>query len=297
MGEFYPNPAASYFLGLTGSLSVLQRLDPQQYASYQTQLIELAAGNIDNPVLEPLWGGPGSVIPIVANLEQKPGAVLLQCLVDHVEYMRGAASRSKEFGCWFWIQDLYGEKRQLLGAGHGFVGNMYPFVRGLSFLPESLQDWVLETAVETTLNTMTREGDWVNWRKALDSSADQPASYLLQWCHGAPGVIMSLNGIPRGYSTEFDQALLMAGETIWAAGPLTKGNGFCHGTDGNGYALLKLFIRTGDELWLERARAFAMHALTQYRGALSVWVGDSGLPLYLKSCIEADDRLPLLDLV
>jgi len=36
-----------------------------------------------------------------------------------------------------------------------------------------------------------------------------------------------------------------------------KGAGICHGTAGNGYALLKTFERTGDELWLERARALS----------------------------------------
>jgi hypothetical protein len=32
---------------------------------------------------------------------------------------------------------------------------------------------------------------------------------------------------------------------------------------GNGFALLKTFARTGNELWLERARRFAIHALAQ----------------------------------
>ena len=46
-----------------------------------------------------------------------------------------------------------------------------------------------------------------------------------------------------------------------------KGAGLCHGTSGNGYALLKTFERTGDERWLERARRFAVHALAQARGS------------------------------
>jgi lantibiotic modifying enzyme len=57
------------------------------------------------------------------------------------------------------------------------------------------------------------------------------------------------------------QVLLAGGELTWRAGPLVKGAGLCHGTAGNGYAFLKLFARTGDERWLERARRFAMHAI------------------------------------
>ena len=74
--------------------------------------------------------------------------------------------------------------------------------------------------------------------------------------------------------------------TVWNAGPLRKGPGICHGTAGNGYAFLKLFHRTGDEVWLARARSFAMHAIAQSeranarygRGRYTLWTGDPGSP-------------------
>ena len=89
----------------------------------------------------------------------------------------------------------------------------------------------------------------------------------------------------------------------WRAGPLRKGAGLCHGTAGNGYAFLKLLARTGDELWLHRARAFAMHAIEQVeratdahgRGRHTLWTGDPGTALYLASCLEADAAFPTLD--
>jgi hypothetical protein len=100
-----------------------------------------------------------------------------------------------------------------------------------------------------------------------------------------------------------DDLLWAGGELVWTVGPLAKGAGLCHGTAGNGYALLKLFRRTGDALWLERARAFAMHAIGQAERDLarygrrqhSLWTGDPGLALYLWSCIRADDAFPTLD--
>ncbi len=98
-----------------------------------------------------------------------------------------------------------------------------------------------------------------------------------------------------GYSAELDQVLTKAGETIWQAGPLKKGLGLCHGTDGNGYALLKLFQRTGDEKWLNRARAFAMHGIGQYQERPGVWEGDGALALYLSACGRSDARMPLWD--
>ena len=60
----------------------------------------------------------------------------------------------------------------------------------------------------------------------------------------------------------FTALLCGGGELVWQAGPLEKGHGLCHGTAGNGYALLALHRRTGDVRWLERARAFAMQAIS-----------------------------------
>jgi hypothetical protein len=55
--------------------------------------------------------------------------------------------------------------------------------------------------------------------------------------------------------------------------------------------------------WLERARAFAMHAAEQVerartdhgRGRYTLWTGDVGVALYLASCIAADPAMPILD--
>ena len=67
--------------------------------------------------------------------------------------------------------------------------------------------------------------------------------------------------------------------------------------------LLKTFPRTGDERWLERARRFAVHALTQVerlraargRGRYSLWTGDVGTVLHAAACLDADARYPVLD--
>lgn len=116
----------------------------------------------------------------------------------------------------------------------------------------------------------------------------------VQWCHGAPGVVASaISYLP--------EELLVAGaELTWRAGPHGKrGPGICHGTAGNGYALLKVFERTGDELWLGRARRFAVHALEQLRrenrSRHSLFTGDVGVALYAADCLDARARFPILE--
>src|SRR5205814_6162783 len=110
--------------------------------------------------------------------------------------------------------------------------------------------------------------------------ADARGRTRLQWCTGAPGVI-------AGAWDYLDEELVLAGaELVWRAGAHgdEKGHGICHGTSGNGFALLKAFALTADERWLERARRFAVHALGQVerlrvaegRGRYSLWTGGVG---------------------
>ena len=131
--------------------------------------------------------------------------------------------------------------------------------------------------------------NWANHAEVAD----------LQWCSGAPGIVISA-------ADYLDEELLLAGaELVWQAGPHgdEKGYGICHGTAGNGYALLKTFERTGDERWLERARRFAVHAFeqaarlegTRGRRRYSLWTGDVGAALYAADCLDARARYPILD--
>ena len=65
--------------------------------------------------------------------------------------------------------------------------------------------------------------------------------------------------------------------------------------DGNGYALLKTYVVTGDEVWLERARRFAVHALEQVQGRYTLFTGDIGAALFARSCLRGDARFPTMD--
>ena len=59
-----------------------------------------------------------------------------------------------------------------------------------------------------------------------------------------------------------------------------------------------------DAVWLGRARAFAMTAITQFRvardgygqGRYSLWTGDVGLAIYLWDCLAAEPHFPTIDI-
>ena len=148
-----------------------------------------------------------------------------------------------------------------------------------------------------------REDGLANWPGSPRAQLARPRDgrICLQWCTGAPGVV-------AGAWEYLDEDLLLAGaELIWRAGAHgdEKGHGLCHGTSGNGFALLKAFARTGDERWLERARRFAVHALAQAeriaaangRRRYSLFNGDVGTALFAAACLDADTRFPIIDVM
>jgi len=239
---------------------------------------------IDDPFNELLYGVAGALVAAVALNADDVVAVAVERLWNGWTY-------DPELRACIWTQVTpQGVRGQILGMAHGAAGNAYALLRAAGFQSAQHQSELLERIVELLDRTALRDGRLANWPPR---PGDPAARLRVQWCHGAPGIVCALAGTPA--HRELDAILLAAGELTWTAGPLRKGPGLCHGTAGNGYAFLKLFRRTRDPKWLERARRFAMHSLGQLTGERGLYEGDLGVALYLRACIDVDDRWPLLD--
>jgi hypothetical protein len=252
---------ASLLAGETGVLLVTRSDD--------ARLRELVVANERNPTWELLWGSPGTMLAARAagfDDEWRASAALLA-----EEWERGDG---------LWTNVIMGKRAQYLGPAHGFAGAVHA-LRGY------LDDDELRARVETVLRAhAVWEGDTVNWPPIVGMEANR-----VQWCHGAPGIVATLGDLMP------EDLLLAAAETTWRTGPLEKGPGLCHGTAGNGYALLRTYELTGDELWLERAHAFAEAALGQLQRRYSLFTGDVGAALFAQACLDRDSRFPIVDLV
>jgi hypothetical protein len=198
-----------------------------------------------------------------------------------------------------WTQDLYGSRLRYVGAGHGFAGN----VLALHGAPAWLDDaGAVQTRAVATMRALAIvDGDVASW-PPLPEGSRTGAPPRVQWCHGAPGMVTSLAALAP--ADDAHGALLAAGgELVWRVGPPARNAGLCHGTAGNGFAFLALLARTGDERWLQHARAFAMHALDQVerfraadgRGRHTLFTGDVGAALLAAACLTGDGRFPGLD--
>lgn len=288
--ELVDGPVPSLWAGEAGILLVAHTLSPAPWL--EQRLLEAVRANATSPTRELMWGSPGTMLAAQV-LHERTGAA----------HWRDAweASADLLWAEWregLWEQCLYGSRLHILGPAHGFAGNVLVLARGALLGPEQRAE-LERRAVATLERHALREGGLAQWPPSLEPSSVEGR---VQWCHGAPGIVASLAGLAPADGTLTD-LLRAGGELTWQAGPLRKGASLCHGTAGNGYAFLKLFERTGDELWLERARTFAMHAIGQVESAAarhgqgrhSLWTGDPGTALYLESCLAGTAAVPTLD--
>jgi len=262
------------------------------------RLVELISGQMTHPARELMWGSPGTLLAALFLHQRTGEARWVELFRTTAKVLWSQLLWSDEFGCHYWTQDLYGEKSTYIDAVHGFVATAAPLIHGRNLLDEA--DWLAwQACIENTvLRTATWEGKQANWRARLAPPPTRPL--LMQYCHGAPGFVICLADLP-GHA--LDNVLIAAGEAVWSAGPLNKGSNLCHGTGGNGYAFLKLYQRTGEAIWLQRAQAFAMHGIAQTEAdaqrygqmRYSLWTGDPGFAIYLWDCLRGHAEFPTLD--
>ncbi len=297
-GEF-DEGTASLLLGDAGLL--LLQWQCAADAALADRLFDVVQGNLRNPALESLWGSPGTLQAAIHMAEATGDPRWAALLEQGVRILWQQMHFDDGLGAWLWQQDLYGKKVLYLGAGHGFAGNVYPVLRGAALLPADLVQGFADRALQAFQALALRADGCASWHPMHDPERVRGRLPIVQDCHGAPGLVCRLAGMPR--TPEWDTLLLEAGALTWRAGPLNKGPGLCHGSAGNGYAFLKLWARSGDAVWLRRARAFAMHALAQVgvqRSASgharhSLWTGDIGVALYLADCLHTTPAFPTLD--
>jgi lantibiotic modifying enzyme len=286
-----PEPRESALLaGETGILLLAFRLrsDSDLAETLHTRIRE----NVDNEADEIMWGAPGTLVAarLMLGWTQEP-----RWRAAWDESADAVLARRDSDGQW--TQRLHGHATRYLGPVHGLVGN----VQALEPLLDSTRRSALVRRTSVILERAAFvEGGLANWPPEEQERLENTRGEIrLQWCHGAPGIICST-------ASYLDESLLRAGaELTWMAGAHrdAKGASICHGTAGNGYALLKAYARTGDEIWLERARRFAVHALSQMRrqrlergrGRYSLFTGDLGVALYLADCLDARAAYPVLD--
>ncbi|KUJ17010.1 uncharacterized protein LY89DRAFT_69371 [Mollisia scopiformis] len=114
---------------------------------------------------------------------------------------------------------------EFLGAAHGLAGIVLQIVLcDLGFEEK------LESSVEELLDQQEEDGNWYIMMGSSDKGG------YVQWCHGSPGVLVSLLPIrdrfPR-LKEKLDMAIEKGRKNVWEKGLLVKEPCLCHGISGN----------------------------------------------------------------
>jgi len=282
---------ASLYFGEVFPLLVAWQFAPS--SALADAIYERVRENVENETNELMDGSPGTMLVAQAMLAtgEERWAEAWRASADVLVRRRDAEG--------LWTYRPYGRG---LGAAHGASTNAAVLLRGSELLDAGLADELCRDTARALERTAVLEGGRANWPMTAEEHPElvgYDGQIRLQWCHGGAGVVASAAGY-------LDEELLLAGAgLVWEAGPpgMEKGPGICHGTAGNGYAFLKVFERTGDELWLARARRFAVHALGQVerwheergRDRFSLWSGDIGAALFAADCLDARPIVPIVD--
>ncbi|KAK2433377.1 lanC protein GCL1 [Trifolium repens] len=154
--------------------------------------------------------------------------------------------------------EWYGEK--YWGAAHGLAGIMHVLM-DMELKPDELED--VRVTLKHMIRNCFRSGNYPV------SEEDKKRDALVHWCHGAPGVALTLVKAAKVFGDkEFLDAAIEAGEVVWSRG-LLKRVGICHGISGNAYVFLSLYQHTGNVKYLYRAKAFACFLLDRAHNLIS----------------------------
>ncbi|KAF3929169.1 hypothetical protein AA313_de0201641 [Arthrobotrys entomopaga] len=127
-----------------------------------------------------------------------------------------------------WTFGLHADSQaRYIGAGHGDISIISNIVMSNPDYAAKVQG-----RLEIVLNLQTEQGNWL--------SREGGGNDLVQWCHGAPGIIWCLVPIRRYFPElheRIDAAVSKARRVVWERGLLTKEQCLCHGITGNAFAL------------------------------------------------------------
>ncbi|KAL0913247.1 hypothetical protein M5K25_016691 [Dendrobium thyrsiflorum] len=185
------------------------------------------------------------------------------------------------------------------GAAHGLAGIMHVLM-DLELKPEE-KEYVKGTLLYMIKNRFPSG----NYPSSENSETDR----LVHWCHGAPGITLTLVKAAQVFGDErFFKAAVDAAEVVWNRGLLRR-VGICHGISGNAYVFLSLYRLTGNAEYLYRAKAFGCFLLDrahqlvstgQMHGGdhpLSLFEGQGGMAyLFLDMTSPTESRFPAYEL-
>ncbi|KAH0579325.1 hypothetical protein H2248_003465 [Termitomyces sp. 'cryptogamus'] len=135
--------------------------------------------------------------------------------------------------------------RRYLGAAHGVAGILFVLWNCPSSVVEPYSEDLVKT-LEWLVDLQDSTGNWPS-KAPADAINAEHNNELVQWCHGATGILILLSkaSLHREWiildpklHEKVNFAIRKGAHIVYRHGLLTKGVGICHGVAGSVYALL-----------------------------------------------------------
>jgi serine/threonine-protein kinase len=215
-------------------------------------------------------GRAGALLGCALQFEADPNPTPNKSLGDRLA--SALTTRLAKFG-----PILSSSKVETLSIAHGWAGGVYALLRWSQATGAAIHSSVVDR-IEELAAYGWHSGRGIAWPRFPDR---RDAALESTWCNGDAG--MAFLWLLVAETLQSERFVDLAEGAAWMVadrGPDRMAD-LCCGSGGRAYAFLALFRRTGDEIWLRRAKRFAEHALRDldpdasdahrlYKGALGV---------------------------
>eukprot|EP00051_Salpingoeca_urceolata_P013026 m.162856 g.162856 ORF g.162856 m.162856 type:complete len:426 (+) comp17675_c0_seq5:67-1344(+) len=284
-------------------LHSLRRLDDRDRAMQSLLELRSNVAELDPGENELLYGRAGYLYALlfVRRHVGEHGPLLAAAVDDVVSQLLRYGREARRGGpfslAYAWHDKCY------LGAAHGLCGILQAVLLARRWFPDAVDADDLGVVLMCVDELVAQTFESGNLPSSFTNNKDR----LVQWCHGAPGLVPLLGEVVRvcrelgdgGRLTRMIAAAGAAARVCGMQGLLRKGVGLCHGISGNALALLSAArIDTIEDRGLHRAKAgqfltFAVEHLHELRAVPddpdSLFGGVCGLVVALLDLAAASD--------
>jgi lanthionine synthetase-like protein len=206
---------------------ILAPARPARQSSAEGMDVDADAASLDPFPSDLLSGRAGTLYLLRLIRHWVPhSAPLVELYIVHLTE-RILATDDDGHGNWLFSGERY------IGAAHGDIGIITQLIVTTPPLAPRL-----ESKLESLLDLQLPDGNWPSTVPygPDDASPQKPKADLIQWCHGAPGVILSLLSLRPFFPKLWDKidiTIEKGRQLTWEKGLLRKEPSLCHGILGN----------------------------------------------------------------
>ncbi len=234
------------------------RQNSDDFEENKRRLLRIAEKSLDPSVPDELLYGRAGVLYALLLVRKECGDdVVSDEVISRVAEAivnsgrRLAKKRRSRFNLLYeWHESEY------VGAAHGLAGIFLMLLQARRFLPSGAVEKYVKPSIDELAALQLSSGNFPSSLGGVKQTRDK----LVQFCHGAPGVVHLFLLAARLFPEDKVRYLEVSkrcADVSWRAGLLKKGYGLCHGAAGNAYTFLALYDITGDKELTRKALTFA----------------------------------------